>query len=409
MSVPSDVALDSHAVRGPWFRSLLVVLLSLTVGLLVVATAATARVPQGFVGVMPDPPLFDRGVDLAAQLDKMVATGIERLRVEFVWGADQPYATPADVPANRAKEFQMIDGVPTSFAATDRLVGLAAQRHLAILGTVLVTPDWAAKTHVAGQYNLPMSNSTYARFLRALVGHYGPHGTFWAAHRSLPRVPIRTWQIWNEPNLDLYWPEQPFAHGYVDMLRAAHDAIKGADPGATVVLAGMPNASWDALDTIYQVPGARRLFDAVAVHPFTLKPTGVMTILQRVRDVMNRNGDQRKPIIATEVSWPSGLGRASQHFGFETDEAGQARNVAALLPMLGKARSRLGLAGFFWYTWVTRDRPHHNSFEFAGLFRYRSPRQFVAKPAYAAFRKGALALEGCRRKASVATRCAQTG
>ena len=371
------------------------------------AAAASARVPQGFVGIMPDGPVFNHGVNLGAQLDKMVATGIESLRVEFVWGAEQPYATPSDVPASQAKQFLTIGGVPTTFAPTDHLVSLAAQRHLAIVGTVLVTPGWAAKTHVVGQYNLPISNSTYAAYLRALVGHYGPHGTFWRNHPSLPRVPIRTWQIWNEPNLALYWPEEPFAPGYVEMLRAAHDAIKGSDPGAKIVLAGMPNDSWNALATIYKVAGARRLFDAVAVHPFTLQPAGVLTILSRVRDVMNRNGDRHKPILATEVSWPSGLGQASQHFGFETTEAGQARNVAALLPMLGKARTRLGLAGFYWYTWAGRDRRHHNSFEFAGLFRYRSPKQFIAKPAYAAFRKGALALEGCRVKAKIATRCAR--
>ncbi len=103
--------------------------------------------------------------------------------------------------------------------------------------------------------------------MSALVERYEPDGTFWQTHH--PKVPIRMWQIWNEPNLKVFWDKQPFQRSYVSLLRAAHSAIKQADPNAKVVLASMPNFSWKQLAGIYKIHGARKLFDVVGVHPYT--------------------------------------------------------------------------------------------------------------------------------------------
>jgi hypothetical protein len=311
---------------------LLLCVLSLTLFLLAAPVAASARVPKSFVGMRADGPLFDRHVNLGHQFDVMAASGVGSLRMAFVWAAAEPYRSWAEVPHAKLAQFKDVDNVPISFTATDAVVGLAAQHRLSILPVILGTPGWAAGASAPGSYSLPCSNETYARYVGALVRRYGPHGSFWSTHPQIRRVPIRMWQVWNEPNLDLYWPIQPFESSYVALLRAAHDAIKRADPGAKVVLAGMPNFVWQYVADIYAVPGARKLFDAVAVHPFTAQPAGVITILQRVRDVMNQAGDSHKPMLATEVSWPSSVGESSQDFGFETTEAGQASRLAALLP-----------------------------------------------------------------------------
>ena len=55
----------------------------------------------------------------------------------------------------------------------------------------------------------------------------------------------------------VFWPSRPFQYSYVSLLRAAHTAIKHADPGAKVVLGGMPNYSWLSLKSIYRIRGAR--------------------------------------------------------------------------------------------------------------------------------------------------------
>ena len=354
--------------------------------------------------MVPDAPIFDSQVNLAHQLDVMVATGVESLRINVNWAAMEPYQSWSDVPPSSHDQFTDVQGIPINFADTDKIVGLAAQRSLSILPVVLVTPNWAAATVLPTQYNLPRSNSTYARFLGALVSRYGPHGSFWRDKPQIRRRPIRMWEIWNEPNLKLYWPSQPFARPYVAMLRAARAAIKRVDSGAKIVLAGMANFVWKDLASIYAVAGARRLFDVVAVHPFTTQPAGVITILESVRDVMNGAGDSRKPIIASEVSWPASLGKSISLYGFETTEIGQAEKLAALLPMLATNRQQLRLIGFDYYTWVGGDVPGI-PFSFAGLFRFTKD-TFVAKPAYAAFRQAALAIEGVgsRRQSRLAVR-----
>jgi arabinogalactan endo-1,4-beta-galactosidase len=223
-------------------------------------------------------------------------------------------------------------------------------------------------------------------------------------------MPIRRWQVWNEPNLNYFWSSEPFADTYVTLLRAAHDAIKAADPGAQVILAGLANDSWNALDTIYQVSGAQRLFDAVAVHPYTAQAAGVLRIVRLVRTVMNRYGDKAKPVLVTELGWPSSLGRVRQTFGLATTQQGQARRLADVIPMLAAARRQLGIAGFDVYTWLGDEASGSTAFNYSGLFSYTPASDAIrAKPAFAAFRAAALSVEGCRVKAADASRCRRTG
>lgn len=325
------------------------------------------------------------------QFDLMVAGGVENIRVVFYWGGAQPYASWSDVPASQQNNFEH-DPVPTSYTATDPIVAAAAQRHLTILPIVIGTPEWAASPHLAGTGGTPRSDATFAAYVTDLVRRYGPRGTFWTEHPRIPRVPIRTWQIWNEPNFTYYWASQPFAPSYVALVHAAHDAIKRLDRGAKIVLAGLPNYSWDYVDQIYKVPGAKKYFDAVALHPYTRFPAGVITILQRVRDVMNRHGDRGKSLIAGET-------------GFQGTSRVQSRNVQQLLGLLASNRRKLHLIAFDYFRWADPIDPS-DPFRHYGLFHVVNGR-YHAKAAYSAFRSSALQIEGCRVKAAIATRCAK--
>ncbi len=404
----------SRNSRPRWTPVLGVVL----VGLLAwagVARAAARRhhrakppgVPAGFVGVNADAPLFDGlpGVNVDQQMKLMVASGVQTIRVAFSWAAAQPYATAADVPASAGAQYTEIRGVPTSFAATDPIVAAAARRHLSLLPTVLYAPSWDARrnTNPAGGIPQPRSAGPYGAYLTALIGRYGPRGSFWAQNPSIPPVPIREWQIWNEPDVTAYW-NPPFAPTYVTLLRAAHAAIKRADRGAKVVLAALTGYAWSGLRQIYRVHGARGLFDVVAADAYTKQPANVIRFLGFMRGVMNQHGDRAKPLLATELSWPSSVGQGQVHYDFDTTQAGQTRNLATLLPLLGRARTALGLAGFDWYTWLGTESRGASDFNFSGLLKLRDG-IVTAKPALAVFRRGALALEGCRAKGAVATRC----
>ena len=368
--------------------------------------ASPARVPQGFVGVMADGPVFDPTVDLASQFDTMVASGVESVRVVFDWNTAQPYPSWSDVPSSQTDAFtQTQSGVPTDFGPTDQIVTLAAQRGLSVLPVVMNSPYWDAVS--TGTKDQPQDDGPYADYLTALVQRYGPNGTFWSDNPDLTPDPIRQWQIWNEPDLTYWWSSQPWQPSYVALLKAAHDAIKAADPGAKVVLAGLPNKSWLELGSLYKIRGARSLFDVVAVHAYTARPAGVITILGNVRTVMDRYGDRTKPILATEMGWPSSLGQTNQRsFDVATTQAGQATKLGQVLPLLAGARTRLGLAGFDLYTWMGDEYPGADTFDFSGLFGFNPNDDSVfVKPAYATFRHAALAMEACAVKGPVATQC----
>jgi hypothetical protein len=374
------------------------------------ATQSSASTPSGtravagqLVGVTFGGPVLTGAVKLDRQLDTAVANGVESLRVEINWSQIQPYPDASAVPAGVRSQFQDAGGVPTRFAQLDPIVAGAAARGLSLLPVVEYTPRWDA-IRPGDPASPPRDTAPYARFLTALIAHYGPSGSFWASHPSLHRMPIRMWQIWNEPHFTSYWSVRPFAPGYVKLLSAAHAAIKAADPGAKVVLAGLAEFSWRYLEQIYRVPDAKAQFDVVAIHPYTAQPPGVIIILQRVRAVMDRFGDGAKPILATEVTWPSSQGKAPPQFGVSTTERQQAARLGQLMPLLQAERTKLGLMGFYWYTWIGDEtrRAAPDAFDFAGLEKYVDG-TVSSKPALAVFKHWALSLEGCRRKSTGAS------
>jgi hypothetical protein len=369
-----------------------------------VNATAPPPVPQGFLGVDVDGPMFgpDTPINLTSQLKTMVGSGVQSIRVAFSWAAGQPYESDADVPDAQKANFTDVSGRPTSFQFTDMVVGDAARERLTVLPTVLYAPQWDAVTNRSG-VAYPRQYAPYGAYLTALIGRYGPHGSFWRENPGIPKMPIRSWQIWNEPNLVYYW-KQPFASTYVSLLKVAHAAVKKADPGARVVLGALTNTAWKSLGQIYKVKGAKGLFDVVAVNGFTKIPANVIEFMVFVRRAMARAGDGAKPLMATEVSWPSAKGETSAGFDFITTQAGQARNISALLPLIGQQRLSLHLIGVYWYTWMGQEDPHTGPFNFSGLLGFHNGTVTV-KPALAAFKGGALALEGCRRKGAVATSC----
>jgi hypothetical protein len=394
---------DSPLMCPRLTRSLLVMLACLAIPI----ASASAAVPVGFVGMMADGPFFYPAMNESGEMDQMVASGVESVRTVFNWATMQPCAPGTAISACPGGPFTDVGGVPTNFAGTDLLVAAAALHRLTVLPVVEYAPRWDA-LHPGSQASPPKSPGPFAQFVAALIGRYGPRGSFWAANPALPRVPIHTWQIWNEPDFTTYWSQQPFEPGYVRLLRATRAATKAADPGSKIMLAGLPNFSWVYLGDIYKIRGARKLFDFVAVHPYTATPAGVITIIGKVRAVMNGNGDRGKAIFATELSWPSAKGKAKTTFENATTEAGQARKLSQAVALLARNRRRLGLGGFYYYTWITNESlgASVDQFNFAGLLHFLDGQGTSPKPALGAFSRSALGIEGCHTKQSVATRCA---
>jgi hypothetical protein len=334
---------------------------------LLFAAPAAASVPRDWLGVAADGPLIEAPADHAGEWPQIRATGVRSVRIAFYWSA-------AEATGPGAIDFGLYDGP----------VLAAAQQGLTVLPVVFSAPEWArAESGVIA--SPPRDPADYARFLTALVERYGPRGSLWREHPEVRARPVRAWQIWNEPNLKGYWSQQPFARDYVRLLKTARQALRAADPGARAILAGLPNG-WAALRQIYRA-GGRQAFDAVAIHPYTARPSRVPRFVLEARKVMRRFGDRRKPIWVTEMSWPAAKGRAHDPIGIATDDRGQARRLRFGLTALAKARKRLGVERVYWYTWLSAESSD-SVFAWSGLRRLHEGR-VISTPALRAFRQTA--------------------
>jgi hypothetical protein len=365
-------------------------------GLLAPAGAGAAT-PPGFVGTMLDGPAIEASFTPARrgrELDLMRRAGVETVRVVWSWRRIQPYAAWEAVPPEERDRFRDVGGLPLATRALDRLVSLSARRRLRLLPVVVETPSWIVTRFDDG--SPPREVGPYADVLRALAGRYGTRGGFWREHPSLPRTPVRWWQLWNEPHLRGFWNEPEWEAGYARLLRAGARGVRAGDPRAKVVMAGVTSdrrTVWDNLDTLL-AEGAGPHVDMVAAHVFTRRPRDVVRALRRVRATLRAYGLGHKEIALTEWSWPSSKGTVAEA-PWSTSERGQARRVAETLRLLARERRALRLRTAVHYTWLSRPRGH-GWIGWSGLRELRAAGRIVAKPALAAFARVARALRHAR-------------
>jgi hypothetical protein len=100
----------------------------------------------------------------------------------------------------------------------DTIVGAAAQQGIRVLPTVYSTPSW-----VAARPNYPPSQDHFGdfrAFVQTAAERYGYSGTFWAANPGIPKLPIASWQLWNEVNSPTFWYAKPKAQQYAALLQS---------------------------------------------------------------------------------------------------------------------------------------------------------------------------------------------
>jgi polysaccharide biosynthesis protein PslG len=279
------------------------------------------------------------------------------------------------------------------FSRTDAYVADAARHGLQVLPVILMAPGFrstaSARNPKPGFYP-PRNPDDLGAFAAVLAKRYGPNGDFWAQHPDVPKVPIRSWQIWNEPNLPVYWADGPSPSGYTAMLKAAATAIRGVDPSADIVSAGLPYSkdrrtlSPERFLRGMYAAGAKGSFTTLAVHPYSDTVSRMVVALNRMRRVLNAAGDTSVPIWVTEVGWASG-GPPSV---FTVTPRRQAQLLSSTVRTLSRKRNSTGIKGLVVHT-LRDQRPGANTHDYwglhAGLFNLRGK----AKPALAALGKAA--------------------
>ncbi len=357
--------------------------------LLPAAASAQRAVPPLFYGANWDGEIEMHAPESLrdAENARMAKSGVETKRIAFEW-----------MRAQKSKS------APFNHTKTDRAVRHATAHGIDILPVVILAPKWARQYPNVG-HSPPKSFADYTRYLRALIARYGENGSFWLENPLVPKRPIRQWQIWNEPHLQYQWSiptGQDYAPGYGKLLRASYKAIKAEDPGATVVLGGVSNESWKYLDHMYRKGKIKGAFDVAALHPYTSKPEGIITLTKRFRIVMRRHGDGAKPLWITELGLPASKGREKSKSAHQTTYEGMADFLTTAMEKLvaGQRSANVRVSRVYWYTWAS-VYCCGDIFRYNGLRAYDPRDQTLRdKPAYSAFVESARRHQACVKNSS---------
>jgi polysaccharide biosynthesis protein PslG len=277
----------------------------------------------------------------------------------------------------------------------DSIVGKLASRGIAVLPFVYGSPRY-----IAHHANVPPVGSKgkrkqWRRLLARLAYRYGAGGTYWTTnetwgyarqHPGKPRLPIRNWQIWNEPNLKKFFGPRPSVGRYATLVRNSHRALRSVDPHADVVLAGMSGRGDPSdrkfISRLYRARPIKRSFEAVAVNPYASKVHQVGRKIKGIRAVMRRHHDKRTPLWVTEIGWGS---HRPDRFGLNKGIKGQKRMLNRSFRLIVSHRRVWHVSRLIWFDF--RDPPgSHGGCSFctsAGLLKHNGK----PKPAWRAFKR----------------------
>lgn len=332
-------------------RALTLALSISCVAVLTMAASAQA-LPGKFWGVVP------QATPSSEQMQRLGDGGVESLRIPIEWGS-----------------IQKDRGGPIDWAGFDVLVERATLSGIDVLPTVSGVPTWAVRSiSVPGgggskaPARLPASGAAagaWKNLLTEAVERYGPNGDFWATHPALPVRPIRAWQIYNEPNFK-YFVAKPNPAEYGKLVKISHAALKRADPGAQVILAGLfarpkgartasgkhKSVNWwasDFLNRMYRTnPGIKSRFNAVSLHPYSGSAREVPGMIEEVRELLSDNRDAAKSLWVTELSWSSQAQTRSNIFA--KGVAGQARELTTAFRTLRAKAAKWKVKRVYWFS-----------------------------------------------------------
>ena len=165
-----------------------------------------------------------------------------------------------------------------------------------ILGMLGQPPAWAseqAAVDAAGPHGYVAQYATYnlpawENYVYQTVSHY--------------RGQVRHWEIWNEPNIRMFFSPDPNPALYFVLLERAYKAAKRADPNC-VILAPCPSTiDLEWVESLLRL-GLPRVCDVISVHAYAAYPgLGLPERIEALKALLHRYACD-KPVWITEVGY----------------------------------------------------------------------------------------------------------
>lgn len=318
-------------------RRLLAIPLTLALLALTPALAGSLAggAPRGFIGISP------QGVADESDYALMREAGIKSMRLPINW---------AEIVPNPEERFD------PDWSRFDGWVLLAAENRIRTFPFLWGTPEWVSPRLGGEPVASARQRREWLRFLASAANRYGPGGGFWRENPELPQLPVRQWEIWNEENI-VTFSREPDPMRFARLIEISGRLLHRLDPGSTVILGGLfgrplqvpPNIHSDLfLSELYRVPGIKRHFDGVALHPYVADAAAMESQIEKLRRVMRLNGDAGTKLYMTELGW----GSDSFESRWERGPRGQARELDRSFAMLVGNRGRWRIGGIWWFSWM---------------------------------------------------------
>ena len=232
--------------------------------------------------------------DEPASLAALRAIGATVARTDTFWATAEPQP-----PVNGVHTYDWTydDKVATALGTT----GLRWQ-------AIVDYATWWAADSGGGQNPgvAPGYVGDYAAYAQAFAHRYGQGGTFWAQHPTVRPEPVQVFEIWNEPDMNMFWEPATNLAEYAQMYLVSRAAIHAVDPTASVIIGGLVYASTSLPALVADEPSLRGNVDGVAIHPY--RDTADQT-MQAVADDLSLDASTvAAPMYINEYGWNGSRG-----------------------------------------------------------------------------------------------------
>jgi hypothetical protein len=295
--------------------------------------------------------LFNDRAYTPAQIDAQLAalrqTGATLARSDALWEATEPTR-----PSRGAHRYD--------WSFDDSIASALAAHGLRWLPIIDYSAPWAHS--IAGQdHSPPASTSDYADYAAALARRYGPGGSFWNAHPGLPRQPVDTYEIWNEPDNPAFWSPAPDAAQYAGLYLSARAAVDSVQPDAQVIVGGLTHPAAFIAAMVAADPSLRGHIDGIGIHPYGSTPEAVLSAVRLARQALNSLDMVTVPLYVTEFGWtihPAG----ALYWAPETQRPGYLTHTLAEI-----GHVNCGVVVILLYAWFTPERNPANPQDWFGI------------------------------------------
>lgn len=286
-------------------------------------------------------------------IDLMKEANVAWVRMDFLW---------QDIEPEKGE---------INFDKYDYIVNLLLENNIQILGVLSYSVSWAGKVWNSP----PREDETFVNYVAKVIEHY--------------KDKVKYWEIWNEPDEQLYWNQQDGMARYTQLLKKVYTKAKEMDPNCKILNGGLSRTINISLKKIYK-NGGKGCFDILAIHPFVnpldeADVTRIKGIYKSCKKIMNDNGEDKK-IWFTELGAPGVYTPEDTNMwwsGYSPNEKQQADWVKRIYTQIIKELP--DCEKIFWAFFRDCKNHWYNGVDFFGLIRW----DYSKKAGFKAFKEAA--------------------